>query len=331
MSNSARLFDRLKAGAYGLGRRSALARAMVARLRRLRRATFGPSEDYVRVELGALFAFLRDSQCTFHNCTTMATNPQALAVAFRYDIHVRDLAVSGVFVEAHRTQGIPASFYLFWDHSHLERSYIGEFQKLASRIATPSEIGLHDSPVDTYLIQSRFRFDRGAYWAWLNSPDAVKWIAALATDPARLEEFDAAVFRNFVARVHETQERFGPILSVAAHGGDLRRALMPRLEELGPEGVQTARALFAAEWLTPGRVTAAGLKTCADAYRQTNGNLRQVTDGGGRIRQMTHGLQNGLRRGSAMQILLHPFTWDGARRDGELSDLFRVRQRDPKE
>ncbi len=322
MKQSARsLADVLTTRAYAFGRRSSLARAIVARLRRLRSAALGQRADFVAGELGALFSFLRHCGCTFHSCTVLGANPEPLDVAFRYDVHVRDIAACHAFVEAHRAERVPATFFLFWDYSALERSYSGAFQELAEKIAAPLEIGLHDSPVDAWLIQSQFRFDRGAYWGWLKSPAAVAWIAAMAADKNALEELHAAVLRGFISRVHRMQERFGPIASVAAHGGDLRQALHPKLDALGPGVAQVGRNLFASAWLTPERVAAAGLEACVDRQNRSRGRWCQVSDGGGAIGKMVQRMQVSLERKAAMQILLHPFTWDGARRDGELSHL----------
>jgi hypothetical protein len=323
MSESARAFAlALKARAYAIGRRSSLARVIVARLRRMRRATLGQPPEFIAGELTSLIAFLRNAGCTFHNCTVLGANPQPLGVSFRYDVHVRDIAACHTFVEAHRMQYIPATFFLLWDYSQLEHSYIGAFRKLAVKATKPLEIGLHDSPVDAHLIQSRFRGDRGACWAWLNTEDFVEWIASLAADEAMLAEFNSAVLKSFVTRVRHTQERFGPISSVACHGGDLLQALRDRLNLLAPEVAQVGRSLLASGWLTPERVAAAGLEACVD-YSRPGAKWHQVSDTGGAICRMVQRIQNSLDRRAAVQILLHPFTWDGARRDGDLSRLLR--------
>jgi hypothetical protein len=306
----------LKERAYALGRRSSLARSFVARLRRMRGVALTPP-DFIAGEMTALIKFLRDSGCSFHNCTSLGADPKPLGISFRYDVHVRDIAACHAFVEVHRLHRIPATIFLWWDYSQLEHSYFANFQELAGKIAAPLEIGLHDSPVDAYLIQSRFQGDRGAYWTWLETEDAIEWIASLANDA----QLNNAVLKSFILRVRQTQERFGPISTVASHGGDLHQALHPKLKALGPDAAQISRSLFAFDWLTPDRVAAAGLKACVDHYGASGGNWRQISDSGGAICRMVQRIQHALSRKSAVQILLHPFTWDGAKRDGELRDL----------
>ncbi len=324
MNQSAGFLDVLKSRVYALGRRSSLARATIARLRRLRSAVLGQRPDFIVGELAALLAFLRDSGCVFRSCTALGSNPEPLAMAFRYDVHVRDISAGHAFLQAHRSQQVPASLFLFWDYSGLEHSYSEQFGALAAARIPPIEIGLHDSPVDAHLIQSRFGYDRGAYWAWLNSPDAMTWLATMAADNSQFEAFNDAVLQSFVFRVRATKERFGVISAVAAHGGDLRQALLPKLQALGPEAAQVGRSLFAEPWLTPERLAAAGLATCVDNYGGAASNWRQTSDRGGDIAGMVQRIQNLLRRKKAVQLLLHPFTWDGTKRNGELSQLLRA-------
>jgi len=313
----------VKESVYGLGRRSALARSIVARLRRMRSAALTPP-DFIAGEMTALIKFLRDSGCSFHSCTSLGTNPKPLGISFRYDVHVRDIAACHAFVEAHLLHHVPATFYLWWDYSELEHAYFGEFQELARKVVEPLEIGLHDSPVDAYLIQSRFQGDRGAYWAWLETERSIEWIASLAKDETQLAELNNAVLKSFIARARQTQDRFGPISTVASHGGDLHRALHPKLNVLDVDVAQIGRSLFASGWLTSERVVAAGLKACVDHYGVSGGHWRQISDSGGAICRMVQRIQNSLSREIAVQLLLHPYTWDGATRDGELRCLLDV-------
>jgi hypothetical protein len=313
----------LMARALTLGRRSSLARSIVAQYRRIRSATVS-APDFIADELTALATSLRQSGCTFQSCIALGSNPEPLGISFRYDVHVRDIAACHAFIEAHRAQHIPATFFPFWDYSQLEHDYLGQFRKLAAKITRPLEIGLHDSPVDAYILQTHFRGDRGACWAWL-SKDAIEWIASLAADESRLEEFNSAVLKSFVKRVRRTEELFGPISTVACHGGDLLQILRDRLDRLDPDVARVAQSLFAKSWLTPDRISAAGLAASVDDFGRSGGKWRQVSDGGGTIRQMVQRIQNFLDRKMAVQILLHPFTWDAAKRDSELSRLLRGR------
>jgi hypothetical protein len=72
--------------------------------------------------------------------------------------------------------------------------------------------------------------------------------------------------------------------------------------------------------LTKERVAAAGLIADVESYR-SGPRRAQVSDGGGKITALTQSLNRALAQERAVQILLHPYTWDGATRDAEFSAL----------
>jgi hypothetical protein len=311
----------LKERAYAVGRRSPVVRSVLSRFRRIRAAALN-RPTLVEDELGYLLAFLRGRGCTFHSCSEVGANPAPLRVAFRYDVHVRDLAACHAFIETHRSQNVPATFFFMSDYSDFERSYARQFGELAQNIAKPLEIGLHDSTVDAYLINARFGGDRGRYRAWLNSSEAVEWLIWLAKSEDRFEDLNRHVLTDFAARVQRMKERFGRVTTVAGHGGELVRVFHDKSRKVYPEADRVAHALMAKSWMTAERVAAAGLDACVDNFGSGGARWKQVSDGGGQILDMAKKIERHTRqRRMAMQLLLHPYTWEGTNRDGELSRL----------
>jgi hypothetical protein len=270
-------------------------------------------------EFTALVDFLRRSGCSFHECVELADNPVPRGVAFRYDVHLRDIPGCFSFIDLHRHHNIPATFFLFWDYSSIERARLGKFLELKNRISRPLDIGLHDSPADAYLVRTKFDGDRRAFQKWLQSPSAVEWFGKLSAAPDELARLNEAIFTEFKARVERTKEIFGPITTVASHGGELAQNLRSRLATLGP-GAGVARSLFAKAWLTPERAAAAGLAPTVDRFGRHPPGWTELSCNGGEIANLANTLRRYiLVKNSAVQLLLHPYTWAGARRDAELS------------
>ena len=66
--------------------------AIYARLGYVRTKFRASKEQWALVrEAEALLNFLRQSGCTFHQCSALIRNPVPKGVAFRYDIHLRDV------------------------------------------------------------------------------------------------------------------------------------------------------------------------------------------------------------------------------------------------
>ncbi len=270
-------------------------------------------------EFTALMEFLRRSGCSFHECVELADNPVPRGVAFRYDVHHRDIPGCFSLIDLHRQHKIPATFFFFWDYSPLERARLGKFLELKNRISKPLDIGLHDSPADAYLARTKFDGDRRAFQKWLQSTAAVEWFSKLSAAPDELALLNEAIFAEFKARVERTRELFGPITTVAAHGGELAQSLRSRLAALGA-GADVARSLFAKAWLTPERAAAAGLAPTVDRFGRNPPGWTELSCNGGEIANLAGTLRRSiLVKNSAVQLLLHPYTWAGARRDAELS------------
>lgn len=279
----------------------------------------GEPDGFIAREFSALLRFLREEGCTFHGCIALGEAPTSRGVSFRYDIHLRDLAAAHDFLALHLGENIPATFFPLWDYSPAERKRLDGFRAFAAKSRAPTEIGLHDSPVDAWLIESKFENDRKAYVTWMGSGAAMEWFTMLVRSPAELELLHVQVLERFVARVEKTKELFGPITSVASHGGQIGQFLK-RGKTLSPEIVALLRVLEARGWLTKERVAAAGLIADVESYRSGPRRV-QVSDGGGKIAAMARGLKEALAGDRAVQLLIHPYTWGGAARDAELGAL----------
>lgn len=273
-------------------------------------------------EAQALLDFLKRSGCTFHSCTSLYTTPLPRGISYRYDVHARDIPGCRAFIDFHVSHQIPATFFLFWDYSPFERRHFPDYMKLASRISAPLEIGLHDSPVDCFLIQHRFGGNRRAYARWAASDDAVVWLAHLVNDSEEMARLNAGAMADFERRVARTRGLFGDVRLVAGHGGELGQALRKKLRSLDKPLADMARSLRARYWLTLERVRAAGLEACVDRNDDTPAGWREASDDGGEIAKMVRRLKQRLFvEGAATQILIHPYTWAGAKRDSEFSQL----------
>jgi hypothetical protein len=292
-------------------------------LLKLRWQTVGQTRLIAR-EFSALVDFLRECGCTFHSCSELGAKPVPRGISFRYDVHSRDLPGAFVFAELHRQQGIPASFFLFWDYSRLEHVYCRDYLKLNAMLSPPLEAGLHDSPVDAYLLRSMFQGDSTNYEAWLRSPESLDWFLRLAEDRSELEALNGSVFEMFQGRVQRARKLFGPMRTIAAHGGAIGQQWRPQLPTLGP-AAEIVRGLFARNWLTPERLSAVGLDAAVNAYGEFVQGWIQCSCAGGRILSMAKCMRRALlQRDSAVQILLHPYTWTGARRDSDLREALFV-------
>ncbi len=193
----------------------------------------------------------------------------------------------------------PRSF-CFGDYSPLERTRLDAFKSFAAKVRAPAEFGLHDSPVDAYLIKDKFRDDRKAYVAWTQSDSAVEWLAALCRAPQELETLNVRVFEDFAARVEQTKKIFGPTRAVASHGGQLGQMLKKGGAQIKPDITALLQSLSARGWLTPQRVTAAGLISDVESF-QSGTNNAQISDMGGKLSAFVRRLRSALSERRAVQ------------------------------
>lgn len=279
---------------------------------------------FARFEFDALLDHLEQQGARFHPCEDLGETPQPLGVSFRYDLHQRDIAGAYVFLEAHRRRNIPATFFLLWDYTDHELGHLEEYKEFARFLQGPARIGLHDSPGDVYLLQHFAGGNRAQYNRWLASPDALAWFTATATDPEARAAFERDILAHFTRRVARTRELFGPCRTMSAHGGELHRAYRARLPDLDPAVAAFVRSLFAEQFGTPERLSAAGLVADVERYKHTAPGWHQVSDGAGNItRMMEEAFAHGDAK-TARQFLIHPFTWHGGTRDTEITSMLGI-------
>lgn len=284
-------------------------------------------DNFAFSEFSALLGFLKGSGCSFHSCYDLGKSPVRRGVSFRFDIHVRDIAGAYAFLAALYRYNIPGTFYLLASYSSHEQAALRDFLRLARSTGVPAEIGLHDSPVDAYLVSKLFSGKASEYWQWLKSDEAVDWFRSLAASPTRSEAFNNEVLAAFSDRVSWMRREFGEFQTVASHGGELNQMFRSKLAELGETGVFIA-SLFADRWMTRQRLHQAAVEEDVEQFRSKAPLLYQVSDCGGAIKNMVVSIGDFiLKRNSSVQILIHPYTWagplgrSGGVRDAELSGL----------
>jgi len=265
--------------------------------------------DYVLAQqFDALLHLLKENDCSFHNCIALGSNPVPRGVSFRYDIHLRDLAPAHDFLAFHLRENIPATFFLMWDHSNTERRQLSKFRAFAKKTKPPVEIGLHDSPVDAFLVATRFSGDAKPYRRWTQSDEIIAWLSSLDAEPDELAAFHTSVLERFKTRVGQTRAHFGNVNAVAAHGGELIQGLRPRFAQLEPALRDLAGTLFARPWLTQTRVSASGLIANVESAKGTRG-WKEVSDQGGSRIHMREKIRGALGANNAVQLLIHPYAW----------------------
>jgi len=278
-------------------------------------------------ECVALLEHMRGKCAEFHTCFELGNFPVPRGVSFRFDVHARDIAGAYGFLAALYQYNIPGTFYLLADYSTDERNRRPDFLALVRRIRAPMEIGLHDSPVDSYLIAHKFKGIGIDYWRWLQSDDSLKWFNKLAESESGRLDFSDVVMDAFAARVAWMKAEFGDFTTMGSHGGEINQMFRKRLPELGVTG-EFLSSLFAENWITDERLAQVGLDADVEQFRKKAPLLYQVTDGGGQIKRMMDNVNMFVvGRNRAVQLLIHPYTWagplghSGGTRDGEISVL----------
>lgn len=284
-------------------------------------------DNFAYQEAVALIEHLHRQKCSFFSCSNLGNSPTPRGVSFRFDVHARDIFGAYGFLAALYRRNIPGTFYLLADYSSDERARFAEFRNLVRSIRSPMEIGLHDSPVDAYLISQKFGGVAIDYWRWLQSEKSLQWLTRLAVSPSDQKSFHREVMDAFSNRVLWTKKQFGEFNTMASHGGEINQMFRKRLPELGVTG-EFISSLFAENWITDERLAQVGLDADVEQFRKKAPLLYQVTDGGGQIKRMMDNINMFVvGRNRAVQILIHPYTWagplghSGGTRDGEISVL----------
>jgi hypothetical protein len=269
----------------------------------------GTREYFIARQFSELLALLRSYNCTFHGCAALGNGPVPHGISFRYDIHSRDVELAHEFLAFHLRKNIPATFFLMWDYANSDRARFEKFQALAKKASPPIELGLHDSPADSFLIDTKFSGNSRSYRRWTASPDAIAWLEGIAAQPGALAQFNASALERFKQSVARTREHFGAISAVAAHGGEWGQSMRAHISTLDPGLQEIATSFIARHWLTRERVSAAGLEADVEYYAKHVPGLTQVSDGGKSRLIMTEKIKRDLSHGKAVQILIHPYTW----------------------
>jgi hypothetical protein len=288
-------------------------------------------DEFAYGEAVALIEYLRREKGTFFSCSQLGEAPVSRGISFRFDVHARDIPGAYGFLAALYRYNVPGTFFLLANYSDDERLRLAEFRALVQRVRLPVEIGLHDSPVDSYLISQKFRGNGVDYWRWLQSEKSLHWLSSLARSASDQEAFHGEVMDALVTRVSWMKQEFGNVQTMASHGGEINQMFRKRLPELGVTG-EFISSLFSENWITDERLARVGLDADVEQFRREAPLLYQVTDGGGQIRRMLENVNLYLiRRERAVQILIHPYTWagplgrSGGTRDAELSVLLGAR------
>lgn len=262
-------------------------------------------------EFHSLVKSLQERSLTFCSVSDLRTYAtKGLGASFRYDIHVRDIAKAHDFAQEHASAKIPGTFFLQIDYSVIERAQAGKFVELAQFVRESGlEVGLHPSPVDSYLIWSRFGGESRQYANWLRNEGA-GYIDYLCEDKLHRESLNREVEEHFRDLVTRARSLIGPFSLVASHGGELNQILRPKRESMSPQWGEVLGALLAPGWLTPKRLLPLGLTGDAQQFLTTA--LRQCTDRGGGYRLMEDSLAR-IRRDLSLQVLIHPYGWGGVK------------------
>jgi len=289
------------------------------------------SQRFAAGEFRHLLGYLDERNYLIVDCLDQSRSCAARTVSFRYDIHLRDIHCAHGFLQVHRERACAGTFFLLHDYSTRERASERDFIDLAEQVRTAKdagagvELGLHDSPVDRYLLWRFADGDERRFVTWVSTGGAVDFFRQLANSDAESRAFNAAVLDNFVKTVRVAREVLGNFQLSAGHGGKLGQLLRPRLTELGELGA-FVREYFAENWMTPAVLSAAGLSGDVERFKREVPAVAGVTEGGGRLTVMCERLACYTNAARPLLALIHPATWGGQPRDGEWSRLLPLSQ-----
>ncbi|HVY31778.1 MAG TPA: class I SAM-dependent methyltransferase [Polyangiaceae bacterium] len=260
------------------------------------------------------------------DCLAQNREQARRTISFRYDVHLRDVHCAHGFLDVHRQRRVPGTFFLLHGYAATERAHEQDFVALAEAVraaqgeGVPVQLGLHDSPVDRYLIATVADGDEGRFMAWLRNYECVEYFRRLSESPAAAAEFNANVLALFVESVRSARAAFGDFQLSAGHGGKLAQLLRPRLAAL--EGLAPIiSACFSENWLTLERLSAAGLVGDMELFKRGTPGVAYITEGGGKLTVMCERLHHYMRVERPITALIHPATWGRPARDSEWSAL----------
>ena len=97
----------------------------------------------------------------------------------RFDVHYRDLPGLYGFIDVNLALGVPANYYIQWDYSEVEFAARDDFLQLLKLEDENSRIGLHASPVDSWMIWDRFDGSEKRQNRFLDSAEGDEFITSL--------------------------------------------------------------------------------------------------------------------------------------------------------
>lgn len=283
------------------------------------RVAIRPFFRELQSDMAALCTYLGAMGYKIETSGNEAHSPESKTAYIRYDIHIRDLVGAFGFEDYHAATGTPGNMFIQWRDGLSDHSTEPYFCKFGDMAAASMDIGLHISPVDTCLLDTRFAGDTIAYFDWYKTDDAMDWLKSLHENPNKLNEFNAEVEEHACELAKSFYSVF-PLSKreIASHGGAVSQCLRAKARELGPMG-QMIASFYAENWLTSERIVKLG--GTWDVEQCGKHGVRKVSDGGGQIKRMMTSLTTSVEREAPIQILIHPASWFGKRRDGALKEL----------
>jgi len=289
-----------------------------------------PYQLFAAGEFRCLLDSVRSMRYSVVDCLDQYQRREPSTLSFRYDVHWRDVHVAHAFLRVHGERRIPATFFLHHGYSALEQRKAEDFVRLAAAIRSTQqlgvkvEVGFHDSPVDRHLLWQVAGGDEPGFVEWLSGDAAITFFSELAASVERRDQFHAEVLKTFVRAVEEARVALGPFQLSAGHGGKISQVLRPRLAELGPLSPCVSEC-FAENWLSPARLSAAGLAGDLELFKRDAPTIAAITEGGGRIEKMCADLARYASKRRPIVALIHPATWGrSGRRDIEWSQRLQL-------
>lgn len=224
----------------------------------------------------------------------------------RFDIHVRDLPGMYGFWDINSAFGVPATYYLHWDYGQYERDAATDFLNLAK--FNDIKLGLHLSPFDSWLMNSRFDGNEDGCFRWLLSTAGKDYLNDLVSNERLWSDILTKTQQELVRLCASFKKSFPKGSGFAAHGGALIQSLYRTIPE-NPALARFSDELVAEKFLTEGRVQKLGLgRDCERLANETG--MFKLTDVGGAVSadQFISNIIEAVSSGRAVSFLTHPQT-----------------------
>lgn len=285
-----------------------------------RRIALRPMMGVVRQEFAALCDYLHFMGYTIRPSGEEYLGVKERTAYIRFDIHLRDVLPAYGFIDYQNAMQIYGTHFIEWgayDYSAMDKL---DFQLLGDDRTEYTKFGLHVSPVDNYLNFIYTKCNPANYNNFLKSLEFEKLVNSWVAKPALLDSFHDAVLNH----LGQTYIDFKKALKsdypyVAAHGG-LINQIHRNSSDFSPDAKAIIDTLYAEAWMNEERLKKVGLLGDVERQRK-NGGFAILSDGGGKIGNLAAMVVKYAEKGAAIQLLLHPYQWFAARREGALSSL----------